>query len=74
MVPRYVVVFAAAFAVFEATLLAFSLALGGSEGFTLPVLAEIFTINSLALIGFLIVKQGGILTGMIDSVPSMGHR
>ena len=64
----YVAAFAAAFAAFEASLAATSLVLGGTESFTLPIMAKILAVNILAWVGFFAMNAAGAFVG--SSVPS----
>jgi hypothetical protein len=69
---RNAVAFLAAFAAYEATLIACSLWLGGIENFTLAIQGWIFALNAIAFVGLLALQRAGTLVG-ITSVPSPGR-
>jgi hypothetical protein len=64
------VAFAASFAVFEAALAAFSVALGGAEDFTPSIVARVFAINAVALVGLFALNRAGAFLGIADPSPA----
>jgi hypothetical protein len=59
-----VAAFAAAFAVYEATLFAAALAfLGGTEEFTIAIIARVFEINAIVMLGLLLLNYAAALIG-----------
>jgi hypothetical protein len=70
-VPRAVAVFAASFAVYEGLLFVVSqTSLGGSEDFTLGIVAYILALNSVALVGLAALHRVAAAAGII--APTAG--
>jgi hypothetical protein len=68
---RYLAAFAAAFAVFEGVLFMVALVgLGGTEDFTLPIVAWIFALNAGALIGLFALNWLAMVIGLIPTLPT----
>ena len=64
---RIAVTFLAAFAAYEATLIIFSLLLGGIENYTPATQGRILEINAIALVGLLALNRMGIAAGLAPS-------
>ncbi|MGO9171199.1 MAG: hypothetical protein ACLP7P_04445 [Rhodomicrobium sp.] len=53
--------FVAAFAVYEITLFAAALLLGGTEDFTAAIIGRVFEINAISMLGMLLLNRAGAL-------------
>jgi hypothetical protein len=63
----YSIAFLAAFAAYEAALIAFSLSLGGTENFTPGILVRVFVINAVASVGLFALNWAGVFIGIQQS-------
>jgi hypothetical protein len=63
------VAFVAAFAAYEAALIAFSLPLGGTGSFTPAVMAQVFAVNTVAAVGLFALHRAGAFIGIVN--PSL---
>ena len=59
-IPGVAIAFLLAFVAYEGALFATGLILGGTEDFTLPIKGRMLAINSIALIGLLLLNRAGI--------------
>ncbi|WP_395665361.1 hypothetical protein [Methylocella sp.] len=63
---RYALAFLAAFAVYEAALLAMAIATGGGHGaFTAEIMGQVFAINAAAFLGLLALNRTGEALGLV---------
>jgi len=59
--------FVAAFAMYETTLFAAALLLGGTEAFTVAIIARILETNAIAMVGLLLLNRIGALVNSVET-------
>lgn len=69
-IARNSVTFLAAFTAYEATLIVFSLLLGGIENHTLAIQGRVLAINTVTLVGLFALDRVGVAIGLAPAVRS----